>query len=395
MKLATPFLMLALPCFSAAQTVLVVDKDGGGDFTETLAASLAAPDGALLLVREGKYGSVVIDGKSLTIVAEAGEEVSLGSVTVHNLAADQHFTCVNIELDPPPATVGAMGFSNNQGNVWFENLVLPPTTFNPILSGPFVSITDCASLVFLSCSFASGFGMTLGQEPVTIGAFNSNLYLYNTSVEGGQRPFAGGDGAAAILFSGFLFSANSSIRGGDGLDGSCDGGDGGPGLGSPFLANANAALFGTGLGGGSAGAAGDPKCLPGQPGAPSSIQNGSVLQAPLSPRSFEIPQPLRAGTMGSASFQGPANETAWFLYGEDPFSLFLPSVSCSLLVAPPLFFEAAGNLDGSGNLTYSFPLPNLPVDADALVWRLQSLFLGTEGFVLGPASSLIVLRQGL
>src|SRR5687768_12236739 len=70
-----PGLALAALAFpAAAQSVLVVDDDGGpGVHTEVASALLEAQDGDVILVREGAYTQgFVVDGLAVTIAADAG-----------------------------------------------------------------------------------------------------------------------------------------------------------------------------------------------------------------------------------------------------------------------------------------------------------------------------------
>ncbi|HEX5011641.1 MAG TPA: hypothetical protein VFY71_14705, partial [Planctomycetota bacterium] len=79
---------------AAAQGALwIVDDDGGPgvDATDIQAAIDAAADGDVILVRSGVYSSLVLDGRSLSVIGEDGEDVELapGTVSVAHLAADQ------------------------------------------------------------------------------------------------------------------------------------------------------------------------------------------------------------------------------------------------------------------------------------------------------------------
>src|SRR5262245_45172512 len=94
------FRLVLLSCASsiAAQgQVLVVDAAGGpgSDFTDVPSAVSAAVDGDVLLVRSGSYLvdelAIALDGKGLTLVADSGASVAVGSLDVQDLPAG-HFT---------------------------------------------------------------------------------------------------------------------------------------------------------------------------------------------------------------------------------------------------------------------------------------------------------------
>src|SRR5262245_32742535 len=102
--------LLAAPLLHAG--VIVVDSEGGGDFTTVSAAVAAAADGDTILVHAGTYveaGAVVIDGKPLTIVANwfdptFGPSVKIRpGLVVRNLSPNEFVILENLDV------VGATG----------------------------------------------------------------------------------------------------------------------------------------------------------------------------------------------------------------------------------------------------------------------------------------------
>jgi hypothetical protein len=81
MCLITRSLLVAaasLGSLSAQRGIFVVDASNGPGthYTDIQAAVIAVPDGSTLLVRDGAYGAVTIDGKGLTILCAANVTVS-------------------------------------------------------------------------------------------------------------------------------------------------------------------------------------------------------------------------------------------------------------------------------------------------------------------------------
>jgi len=62
----------------SAQASFVVDAGSGpgSQFNDIQAAVLAVPSGSVLVVRAGSYSPVLIDGKGLTILCDAGAVIA-------------------------------------------------------------------------------------------------------------------------------------------------------------------------------------------------------------------------------------------------------------------------------------------------------------------------------
>src|SRR5262245_14504231 len=93
------FLSCALVVSASAQSaVLVVDRaHPSGTFATVADAVSAAADGDIILVRSGLYGAVVVDGKGLAIVNDAGS-VGLDRLVIRNLPAQSVVTVRGIDL---------------------------------------------------------------------------------------------------------------------------------------------------------------------------------------------------------------------------------------------------------------------------------------------------------
>ncbi len=87
-RLLAPLIVASL--VQAQGQVLVVDASGGpgSNFTSLGPAVASAQSGDVLLVRSGGYlDSIVLDGKSLTVIADAGASVQIAAADVEDIAA--------------------------------------------------------------------------------------------------------------------------------------------------------------------------------------------------------------------------------------------------------------------------------------------------------------------
>ena len=415
MRFVQPYLaclaaILALSTGPAAQTVLVVDDDKapGVDYNTIADAVTNAPDGAIILVRDGLYSQQVsVDGKSVSLVADEGAAPRIGApgfVSVTGLALGQRFSMTGIVIDSTFSSANSAVFTDNQGTIWIENCEIDggaPAVFS---NGGAMVITDCDSVVFQDCTIRGGLpGTQLGAGGIAVKAVDSALYFYGSDLTGGTGATSTGTpqtgGEALQLNGGFAFAAHTSFTGGEGGAGGnvfvcIDGGDGGTAV--SLLGNAPAAEFyDVTLTGGAGGvpATLTAGCDDGAPGAPTMVAAGTLNQNPLVPHDMEVAIPVQQGQLTPVQFTGQAGEFAWLIYGADPISLYLPSVSGALTTGLPFFFLPAGTLDGSGSVTLTIEGPLLPPMADGMVWYLQSFFLGLSGgFLLGPGNALVVLR---
>ena len=130
MRFVQPYLaclaaILALSTGPAAQTVLVVDDDKvpGIDYNTIADAVTNAPDGAIILVRDGLYSQQVsIDGKSVSLVADEGAVPRIGApgfVSVTGLALGQRFSMTGIVIDSTfsSANSAVSSFANEVGSI--------------------------------------------------------------------------------------------------------------------------------------------------------------------------------------------------------------------------------------------------------------------------------------
>ncbi|MCZ6596759.1 MAG: hypothetical protein O7B99_03895 [Planctomycetota bacterium] len=408
-----------------AQDVHVVDWLGnpGSQFLDIQPAVDAAQDGDLLLVRQGEYGSVVIDGKSLSIVAEVDATVRIGSITVRNIAVDQSVLMRDIRAVVTSTSYRVMTLEDNQGPLWFEASLFQPAVIQlPIKAGKadstdgaVIRIEHCEAVALLRCQVSGreplpgGIGGT--QATRAIHAIDSEVALYQCEIEGGKGvssdPFVGltiADGkpgeAAIVLDGGFLFASGTTIRGGSGGDGVVDatgctsGGAGGVGL---MLEGTmpKAVLLDTAIAGGSGGVAGAGVCSPGGGGASSIVLSGQIDQLAGSARWMESYSPIPAGWGTLLTYHGEPGDLVFLMAGWDAQFLWDPSLSGVWLGLPLTIPFFHGQIPADGVLLKVVPPPFLLSSDKFLRFTLQPAFIATDGSAwLGAAASVVVLDQG-
>ena len=232
---------LTVGAISPAQVFLVGGV--GAHFADLPAAVAAAPDGATLWVRAGRYTAFTLSGKGLNFVGEGVVTLNRSS-TSRNLAIGgttprQVIVLRNIQLDDVPyvSLVGAAG------PVCFEGCSAVG------LRGPDVFVQSCANVQFLYCNLTS---TSSSDPPLFLGArihaIDSSLMLAGCQIRGTNwggflfcRPSStvctdGECGAHALaLLRSRAVVLRTDVRGGDGRPAHCTfmgphgAGDGGAG----------------------------------------------------------------------------------------------------------------------------------------------------------------------
>ena len=113
---------------------------------------LAAAEGDTLLFPPGNYGQVTIDGKSLHLVADVGGAVSVISLFVHSLSADQSVTLSGLNASIASTSI-PLRLENNQGSVWVQDATFTSLIWS--ISGTPV-VARSAKLIPASASWRSG-----------------------------------------------------------------------------------------------------------------------------------------------------------------------------------------------------------------------------------------------
>ena len=407
--------LFALPT-AAGGPVIVVDDDGGPgvDFTSLQAAADAAPEGAVLLVRDGTYAGLTLQAKSLQIAAEMGSAPAVGSIEVRDLLPGQELLLRGLRSDSAlPA--GGLVLANNQGFVWVEDCVLGIPTLAASLFGalPFegagVRAVDCAGVALLRCTLYGGYG--LAATPVVgmpaLSVEDASVWLYDCELTGATG-FAtslglsqSDPGAGALVDGGFLWASGSRFEGGKGADGdsvfgSCfpPAGPGGTGL---HEVAGKVRLLDTELAGG-AGGEGPfdfttfSNCPDGPPG-PDLVQDGGLfLEFAGSARSFSASTPESEGGQVALSYGGEPGDAVFLLLSFAQLHEFRPELTGTLLLPDPPAVSFAGTIGAGGTLQASVPVPDFGPGFQALTLYAQSIHLDTTGaLVLGPGSAVVLL----
>jgi hypothetical protein len=400
--------------------VLVVDAAGGPgtDFTSLQSAADAAASGDMLLVRSGDYGGLLIDGKALSVVADAGADVSvaftapLQMTEVRNLAADEDVLLQGLRLREIPmmptfTPYEACFVHDCAGTVWLDDcsvefgapallvrdcvrvivaggsLLGSPSVESAAGTGLHVEDSD---VVAVSCSIAGGDGhdagwgafmtfiaSTPGATGVSLGGSSTLVSLTDCTVHGG----AGGDG-----FWFFGSTCGPPSNGGDGLL-----------LDTPGSYAGIARLLATTPLGGAAGAS----SICGQaatPGLGIHTLGGSINFLAGTPATLTAAGPAREGEALDLDVQGPAGNLAWLVLSTEPGGKFMYGTKLgNLLVDAPLAVPL-GPLPMHGKLSLSGHVPELGPGVEGLAAWAQVVTCNT-GCLFGTGSSLVLLDGSL
>lgn len=376
------FATLALSSPIAAQSLIVVDNAGNGDFELIQAAVDAASDGDVLRILSGrtKYSTFIIDNKSLTLIGEGSPSMTGGAVI--NLSSSRSVSIDGLSFS------SELLIENNLGPVWLEDLdgltqgflFIPPPPFLSLVNNTAVSVTRCQI-----------------EGYPAINASASDVFVYDSVIKGSDgsegsiahnpivptqpcTEFDGGRGSDGISLndSSFLFISNTIVEAGNGGDGgSCqsvlcshcsdctNAGDGGHGI---LIGPGSAAEhLGSTLIRGRAGniAAG---CAGGQDGGFASlIFPGTITELPGDSVSFEASSLTQVGANLSLKFTGePLGHLVYLQVATEQNPLFFPAWQGAWLIdqAAPLFYmgfiPASGELERSPLLKpLGIPLINL------------------------------------
>ena len=378
-----------------SQNAYIVDDDGGAgvSFTSLQAAVDGVPDGSVLLLREGAYAAVLIDGRTLTVAAEPGQSVSVsGGFEVRNLGPTQRVAVRGLHLGGvPPLYV-----DGNQGLVWIEECTLETDLF----PSHGCLVTASTDVLFDSCLIQGEHGFD-GMYAV-----NSSVYVYDTACRGGNGTSgfgtAGPGGNGGIFEDCFLYASDSSFVGMDGgseCDFSCENYDGGDGLVLGGMSGSHAFLNNTTAVRGLAGHGAD--AAPGQNGQDYVVHPlSSKSHKTETARSLSLNAPTRTDEMVNITVEGKPFEFVFFLFGRAPQApVYVASLFDMLLQTNVVGTTFAGATDGTGQLLYS-SFPTLNPAATGTTRYIQALFYDPAAPVgqrlnLGPATALVVVDDTL
>lgn len=380
MPLLPWFLLLVAPLQGR---VHVVDQAGGpgSDFTSIGAAVSAAMSGDVVLVREGRFGrddffDFIVNGKSLTVVAELGASVVTPDVAVVNLPLGGSVLVQGLTFEVQGLTGVLL---DSQGELWLERCRFHPLLFVNDFEGP--RISNCASVVMTRCEVDAPL-MVHG-----IRATRSNVHLYQSVVRGGT---------GVRLFDGFLALSGSLVQGAHGANGSIFFPNGGPGGDGLVLQNGSEALLhDSQLLGGPGGFPFGPG-TPGMTGTPLVVVDGVVRDLSGTSKTLELSSPVREGSPFTLTVRGKPGDLVWLAWGTEPLPAF-PSPLLPVGARLPRafagrFFRA---IPPDGVFTATFPALHLAPMREGQTFFAQAIVMDAESgrLVVASPSALVVLDE--
>lgn len=388
--------------------VIVVDWQGGGDFTQLQPAIDAASDGDVLLIKSGGYSGFVLDGKSLVLQGDPFARVSPieGGSIVRNVSGE--VVLRNLEF----GTTGAFPQKNltileNSGSV-----LLDACQFRSGIPG--LRVVNSAAVTFVEC-VVEGYDWFPG-----IGAFedtrealridNATVFAYDSFFQGGaglDNPWSSPPtrGADAVFLEGGLFLAEACVltggRGGDGgpaWGGGCHAGKDGGSAVALVDGNPTAYITASSLSGGPGGV-GHFFCLPGNAGDKVHVAAGTHVDLGGWPRFLRLDSPVRAGSSMDVDFVSRAGDHIYLLVSSGQFPLLLPELLGSLLADPGGTLLYLGPIwHPSGFRRITLPTGPLPPGIQGIGLYLQPGFVSLSApfeAALGPPRYLLLLDPAL
>ncbi|MEE9127863.1 MAG: hypothetical protein V3U11_12050 [Planctomycetota bacterium] len=261
-------LALVAPSTGLAAQTVIVDKKGGGNFTEIADAVAKVSSGAVIRVRfYSGYLPFTLTNKSVTIIGEKDSRTGLypriwipkirnntNRLTIGALAASHRVVFRNIALSVNAYMIGPpILVKDCKGAVVFENV-----EFNGGLNTFFnVDVTDCPNVHFSNCTF--GGRATASKNNYVLLAWRSQISLSNSTITGrAASSSAIIPGSVGLLArASRVVAAGTQITGGKGGSAIFDGSDGGAAVvlqsGSTLVATGTKPNLFTGGGGGCGG----------------------------------------------------------------------------------------------------------------------------------------------
>ena len=419
-----------------AQKVWVVDDNGGPgvDFLDVDPAVAAASDGDTILVKAGSYSDLVLNGRSLSVVGEAGQLPAIAGVGVRNVSAAGRVRIDGLKITS--ALEAGVQVKTCVGPVWIEDCVVTggdgdglftSTAWHPD-GHPGIQVVDAAALTVARCTVRGGAGEHYAPVLASTGmggpgidvAGASAVAVFDSDLFGGQggdvydddAAWNGSTGGACILIgTAELFAVgNRMTSGGGGVGGedydpwvgySCgNGGDAGHGIdtgwtgGSPTLHLAQNSF--------TSGAPGPPfpgaSCSSGSLGVAISAASATIDMLAIDAFALLVTDPVREAATATVTVTGAPNSVVWLALAGTPAWLHLPTLGGLDLVDPlGVQLLPLGVTSGAGLVTKSYPAPSLVPAGEALELFTQvlALELGTAKLSLGSPAGLTLLDASL
>lgn len=398
----------------AAQSVHVVDDDGGAPFATIQAAVDFAQPGDVVLVRAGDYAEFQLLGKGVSIVADAEAEVrvlgSVGSMTseVGDLPAGQRALLRGLRFVPPSTMDDhVLRVRDADGVVWLEELVVEaplPLPFSYSLTvAESMSIQSSAQVVLSACTVLGasgapqGFGLEAGADALEV--VESEVHAYGCEFAGGPTLVIGGTGQNGVnMQSGTLILRGGTLlgaRGGDsGVFGSPGPGNGGAAL---WAAGGEVWSIGCSLVGGDGGGSplgGGPF---GDPGPPFQLAGGVVNEHAAQNALFHSTRVVRDDAQENdvvLSLAGPAQSSLFLLASFESEPTFVQAFPDVLATGLGALVVPVGSTSALGDFELAIGMPSLPPGLDSWNMSLQmALLTPTTGLEFSNPSLPLVVDE--
>ncbi|MDF1798884.1 MAG: hypothetical protein P1V81_06890 [Planctomycetota bacterium] len=427
---------LALACLvttpALAQKVWVVDDNAGPgiDFQDIGAAVGAASDGDTILVKAGSYADVVLNGRSLNIIAEAGPSPTVNGVSVRNVPVQGRVRLKGLSIQS--SLEAGLQIKNNLGTVWVEDCQVHGAQGEGDFSSPDwhpdgspgIQVVNAAALTIARCGVFGGDGDNYAPSassygaggtaitvagPSSVAVFDSDLFGgLGGSVNDDDAAWGGAPGGSCLVVAdGELFAIGNDLFSGGGGGGGEDfdpfvgyscgpGGDAGSGIvegtpgGPPVLHLADNSF--------TSGVPGSPYsggvCTIGAVGAALVAPTATLDMLNVDAFALFVTDPLREGQVATVTATGAPNSVVWLAISGAPTWLHLPTLGGLDLVDPlGMLLLPLGPTSGAGVVSQTFPAPALVPAGEAieLFTQLFALELGTGKLSLASPSGLTLL----
>jgi len=263
---------------------ITVGPEGSGAQTDNLNdAIFNADEGETIFVFAGEYPNIRVIGKSVRIVGEGPDLVTLAfqddsgfgqANRIQGLAPEQSAFISGVSFDQiaPSTLSGSMTVVSNRGRVFFHDCAFRATSS---VGSNSISIFTSDDVSFDGCTF-SGFQPESQKDPITISGGDgiyvesSNLRLNHCSIEAGDALQAGlffSQGGVGIeARDTTLVLHNTSVQGGDAQESNAGGLGTGAGIQAQNTSVTVTGVAGTQITGGDGGSANPLLTVPGAPG---------------------------------------------------------------------------------------------------------------------------------
>ena len=347
------FSLLAAPV--AAQSVIVVDSSGGGDFLDLpQAVAAAAPADTVLVLGGGALYTGPVINKSLRLVFDPATNPGMsGPIIVQGIDPDE-----DVQISGPTSP-SAAGLTIRQcaGTVWVQRY----SAIAELGQAPPILVEDSSSVILSSCGSRADSDAGLVAIRSTVHAFGCQFSSSGQFAQFSSPAFPG-----AAIHNSLLFSYGCSFFGGS----SFFAGAAGISVQSSSTVTDRASTF-----------SGGSSANPGTQGSPISVGVNStftVIGGPyhrlfVDPSQMRIP---REGDIVAYGFDGPPGDLiALNVAITPPAPLYLDVVNGSLLVGGNPFSVFLGAIPPVGGLTFTSPVTELGAGVDSRLLYLQVIAL--------------------